>query len=64
MASSTHVRKQTNVRSGIPRSGIPSDWSILTGFLTSRNSDAAEKCDMVVVTDLSMSGAVFLFSRP
>ena len=48
-------------RSGIPGSGIPSDWSILTDFVNTQAllTQSDEICDMAAVRDLSMSDVVF-----
>ena len=46
--------------SGIPGSGIPSDWSILTDFCQHESiTDEDEIYDMAAVRDLSTSNAVF-----
>ena len=57
----------TKGRSGIPRSGIPSDWSILTDFVNTlallTQIRSREMCDMAAVRDLSRSNAMFKCSN-
>ena len=50
----------TKGRSGIPGSGIPSDWSILTDFVNTRALLTQMRYTiMAAVRDLSTSNAVF-----